>query len=169
MRGRVRLQQLGFEIRRARLARGLTQAQLAAAAGLSRTTINQLENGSVADLGIRKLQDLIKPLGLTLSITPSFKSRGPDFLQMAATTASVSYKHALTEDELLWALLTGKAPAGRRPHLRSLLDEAPPSLLTGVVSEVIPWTKPGRIEKNLSKLARETGASRAVDEWLKSA
>ena len=55
------------EIKRFRLARGLTQAQLAAAAHLSRTTLNQLENGLVKDLGIRKVQAVLEQLGLVLA------------------------------------------------------------------------------------------------------
>ena len=50
----VRIQELGSEIRKVRQARGLTQAQLARAAGLSRETLNLLESGLVRDLGIRK-------------------------------------------------------------------------------------------------------------------
>ncbi|TMH47884.1 MAG: helix-turn-helix transcriptional regulator, partial [Betaproteobacteria bacterium] len=39
----MRLQEIGSSIRTARSAGGLTQAELADRAGLSRTTLNQLE------------------------------------------------------------------------------------------------------------------------------
>ncbi len=51
------------------------------------------------------------------------KKRGPDFVRMACTSASVSFRELLTEDELVRALVTGKVPGNRRPHLRSLIEE----------------------------------------------
>lgn len=164
----MRLQEIGFRIRRARIARGLTQASLAAAASLSRTTLNQLENGLFPDLGVRKIQLLLDELGLTLAVEPAERGRR-DFVQMACTTANVSFRTALTEEELIRALLTGQVPSGRRPHLRALIDETSPALLAGLVSEVGRWSKPGRVEKNLVKLAEQVGASRGIDNWLKTA
>jgi transcriptional regulator with XRE-family HTH domain len=165
----LRLQELGYEIRRARLARGLTQAQLAAAAGLSRTTLNQLENGVFPDLGVKKLRAILNHVGLVLTVQQAPKIPRPDFIRMACTTASVSYKNALTEDELIRALLDGKIPAGRKPHLRTLFDEATPSLLKGLVTEASRWTKPGRVEKNLVRIARDIGSTGRITEWLKTA
>lgn len=160
----MRLQELGYEIRRARLTHGLTQAQLAAAAGLSRTTLNQLENGVFPDLGVQKLRALLNHVGLELTIQQAPKKTRLDFIRMACTTASVSYKSALTEDELIRALLDGKVPAGRKPHFRTLLDEAAPALLTGLVMEAGRWAKPGRVEKNLVKIARDIGSTRRITE-----
>ena len=88
---------------------------------------------------------------------------------MACATASVSYKIELTEDELIHALLTGKLAAGKHPHLRSLLDEAAPALLRGLVDEASKWTKPGRVEKNLEKIANDVGAARRIANWMKAA
>ena len=45
----------------------------------------------------------------------------------------MSFKDALTEKELLRVLLTGKVPAERRPHIRLLLEEAPRSLVEGLI------------------------------------
>jgi transcriptional regulator with XRE-family HTH domain len=162
----MRAQELGYAIRRRRIERDLTQAQLAAAAGLSRTTLNQLETGLFTDLGVRKLQAILDQLGLTLSIREAPRASRPDFIRMACTTASVSYKSALTEDELVRSLISGKVPPGKRPHLRALLDEATTSLLKGLVRETSRWTKPGRVKKNIARIAREVGASRRIDEWL---
>jgi len=165
----VRLQELGYAIRQARLERGLTQARLANAAGLSRTTLNQLENGLFPDLGVRKVLAILEKLRLDLAVQPVPETRRPDFIRMACTTANVSYKIALTEDELIRALLTGKTPAGKRPHLRALLDEAAPELLRGLVGEAGKWTKPSRVEKNLGKIAHDVGAARRMATWLKTA
>ena len=164
----MRLQELGYEIRRARIARGLTQAQLAEASGLSRITLNQLENGFFPDLGVKKIQAILDSLGLDTSIQPATKARQPDYIRMACTTASVSFKSALTEDELVRALLTGKIATGKRPHFRVLLEEASPAVLTGLAQEVGRWTKPGRLEKNLAKIAHDIGSTRKIGEWLKT-
>lgn len=164
----MRLQDIGYQIRQARIARELTQAQLAHAAKVSRTTLNQLENGLFPDLGIKKLWAILDQVGLALAIQSAEKTAEPDFVRMACTTANVSYRDTLSEDELIRALLTGKIPAGRRPHFRTLLDEATPTLLQGLAKEVGRWTKPGRLEKNLDMIAREINSKREIGEWLKS-
>jgi len=64
----MKLEQIGHEIRRSRLSQGLTQAQLADSAHITRTTLNQLENGVIKDLGIRKVEALLDQLGLALLI-----------------------------------------------------------------------------------------------------
>lgn len=163
----MRIQELGSEIRRIRQARGLTQAQLARAAGLSRETLNLLESGLVRDLGIRKVLAVLDHLGLSVTLEEGMRPRRPDYLSMACTTANVSFKSVLTEDELIHALVTGKVPAKRGPHLRALFNEAPIPLLQGLTSEAARWTKPGKLEKNLRKLASDLGVSRSVEEWLK--
>lgn len=164
----MRIQELGSEIRRARQARGLTQAQLARAAGLSRETLNLLESGLVRDLGIRKVLAVLEHLGLSLTLQQGGRPRRPDYVSMACTTANVSFKSALTEDELIHALVTGKVPEKRAPHLRTLFNEAPEALLQGLAEEAAGWTKPGKLEKNLRKLASDLGVSRSVEGWLKT-
>ncbi len=159
------LQAIGHEIRRSRLARGLTQGQLAAAAHITRTTLNQLENGLVKDLGVRKVQAILEQLGLALVVDRS-PEKAPDFLRLASTAASVSFKTALTERELLHALLTGNVPAARRPHLRTLLEEARPALLKGLIKQVSRWSVPGKVERNLRKLAAAVGLPEGPDKWL---
>ena len=164
----VRIQELGSEIRKARQARGLTQAELARAAGISRETLNLLESGLVRDLGIRKVLAVLDHLGLSVALQEGMPPRRPDYVSMACTTANVSFKSALTEDELIHALVTGKVPAKRSPHLRALFNEAPITLLQGLADEAARWTKPGKLEKNLQKLASGLGASRSVEGWLKT-
>jgi transcriptional regulator with XRE-family HTH domain len=155
-------------VRQARRARGLTQAQLAAAARVSRTTLNQLENGLFPDLGFKKLQALLEQLGFTLSVEQASTQRGADFVRMACIAANVSYESELTENELIRTFLTGKILQGKRPHIRLLLEEAPPSLLQGLIRELSRWAKPGRVEKNVTKIAHDIGSARNVEEWLKT-
>ena len=163
----MRVQELGSEIRRARLGRGLTQAELAASAGLSRQTLNSLENGLVRELGIRKVLALLDRLGMELAVEHGKRPRRPDYVRMACTTANVSFKSALTEDELVRALVTGKIPEARSAHIRTLLDEAPAALFNGLVAEAGRWIDPGKLERNLLRLAR--GGARSNRRWGQTA
>jgi len=162
----MRLQEIGSAIRTARSAGGLTQAELADRAGLSRTTLNQLENGLFPDIGVKKVQNVLDLLGLDLSVIRAPMKRAPDFIRMACTSGSVRYREPLTEDELVHALLSGKVPRNRRPHLRSLLEEAPETVLKGLVGQVGVWAKPGKVEKNFLKIAEALDASHRVNKWL---
>ncbi len=152
------IQELGSEIRRARQTQRLTQAQLAAQVGLSRNTLNRLENGLFPDLGIKKAGAILEHLGMELAIRPlAPKRKSPDFVSMACTSSSVSFREILKPEELIHALLSGKAPPRRMPHFRVLLEEAPLPLLKGLVEQVGAWVKPGKVERNLAKIARQAG------------
>ncbi len=61
---------IGKEIRKARRGRKLSQAEVAGALGMSRTTIGQIENGTVQDIGVRKLIRVLEFLGLELRVRP---------------------------------------------------------------------------------------------------
>ena len=62
---------IGEKIREARNSRKISQAELAKALGMSRTTIGQIENGSVQEIGVRKLIRLLEILGLELRVRPA--------------------------------------------------------------------------------------------------
>lgn len=51
----MQLYEIGQAVAKRRTELDLTQAQLARLAGLSRLTVNQLENGKLTDLGVNKL------------------------------------------------------------------------------------------------------------------
>ena len=62
---------IGQHIRQARKSRKITQADLAKALGMSRTTIGQIENGAVPDVGVRKLIRILEFLELELRVRPA--------------------------------------------------------------------------------------------------
>ena len=62
---------LGIKIRQARKEKRLTQAQLAELAGIARKTLSQIENGTVPDIGIRKVERTLEVLGLELTVRPA--------------------------------------------------------------------------------------------------
>jgi transcriptional regulator with XRE-family HTH domain len=144
----------------------LTQAQLALAANVSRTTLNQLENGVIQDLGIRKIKAILDEVGLELAVADAaLKPKSTDYLRVASTSASVGFKESLTEKELLRTMLTGNVPANRRPHLRKLLEESPRALIEGLVRQVGRWARPGKIEKNFDKIAAALGIAESGSKW----
>ena len=61
---------LGRSIREARKTRKLTQSEVAAAAGIVRSTLSQLEAGMIQDIGIRKVLRVLDFLGLELTVRP---------------------------------------------------------------------------------------------------
>jgi transcriptional regulator with XRE-family HTH domain len=60
--------EIGKQIRQARKNRNITQAELAKALGMSRTTIGQIENGNVQEIGVRKLIRVLEFLELELRV-----------------------------------------------------------------------------------------------------
>lgn len=59
---------IGQQIRQTRKKRKISQAELAKALGMSRTTIGQIENGTVQEIGVRKLIRIFEFLGLELRV-----------------------------------------------------------------------------------------------------
>lgn len=130
----MQLFEIGALVKERRVALGLSQERLGSLAGLSRVTINQLENGNVQDLGINKLANLLHILGLQLEarLRPA-KANG---LSMATVTANVSYRDTLTPEVLAQALESGDLPKGYEPQISALLDEAPLPVVVKAVEEV---------------------------------
>lgn len=62
---------IGEHIRTARKQKCISQQTVAAALGMSRTTIGQIENGTVQDIGVRKLIRILEYLGLELRVRPA--------------------------------------------------------------------------------------------------
>ncbi len=62
------LAEIGQKLREARKRQRLSQGELAASLGMSRATISAIENGTVVEIGVRKLMALATMLGLELFI-----------------------------------------------------------------------------------------------------
>ena len=76
----MRLDEIGQVIRKARKTQQLTQAQLSASLGMSRATLSAIENGTVPEIGIRKILALCDALGLEL--ISQQKSKRPTLQQL---------------------------------------------------------------------------------------
>ena len=158
----MNLTDLGQLVHFRRQALGLSQARLAAMSGLSRATINQLETGSLVDLGAAKLIGLLNLVGIDLD---ALARKGHNHaLESVSQTASVSYKSQLEPADLAAALVDGALPQRLTPHIATLLDEAPLSLIVAAVEEVALSSSlaPKLLWKHLFQWAKELHSPRAV-------
>lgn len=164
--------ELGSTVRTRRSDMGLTQTTLAKLSGLSRATVNQVENGTINDLSLTRASKLLGVLGLSMTVTAPrprhLKSRDSkrSALELAARTASVSYRVAMGADQLRESLATEVVPPQFMPHVHTLLEEAPVSLLASVVEELHDGLGLDRTQvwKKMRTLARQFKSSREL--WL---
>jgi HTH-type transcriptional regulator / antitoxin HipB len=63
------MQEIGALLRGARKAGGQSQEELAKPLGMSRATISAIENGTVGEIGVRKLMALCAALGLSIQVS----------------------------------------------------------------------------------------------------
>jgi transcriptional regulator with XRE-family HTH domain len=159
----MNLRELGGLVRYRRESVGLSQERLARLSGLSRATINQLENGTLVDLGVSKLANLMDLLGLQLEANPC-KPTSRHALRMASRTASVSYRTPIGTRQLADALTTGELPPNLIAHVSTFLDEAPLSLVVSAVEEAARsrGVPPKRIWQHLAHWAHEFRSPRAA-------
>jgi transcriptional regulator with XRE-family HTH domain len=160
----MNLAEIGQRIRERREALGLSQDRLAKLGGLSRVTVNQLETGAIGELGVTKLLALLDLLGLTLDA--STRPERKHALQMASRTASVSYKTSLEPGVLARALADGMLPAAITPHVATLLDEAPLSIIVSAIEEAASrhHVPPKQIWRHLIQWAHDLQSPRQV--WI---
>jgi transcriptional regulator with XRE-family HTH domain len=76
----MKLNDIGQRIAQARKRQKLTQSSLAAQLGMSRATLSGIENGTVAEIGIRKVLSVCAALGLEL--VAQEKTRRPTLQQL---------------------------------------------------------------------------------------
>ncbi len=69
----INLFTIGTKIRRVRTAGGVSQAALAERAGVSRATINAIENGSIKEIGVHRLMEIVR---VADAIPPVVKESG---------------------------------------------------------------------------------------------
>ena len=78
------LYEIGQNIRNERKRRKLTQGRLADLLGMSRATISQIENGTVQDIGVRKILRILEILDLELKVRKAGSPPTLDELQQEA-------------------------------------------------------------------------------------
>lgn len=94
--------------------------------------------------------------------TASPNRRVKNYVRMACMSASTSFREKLSADELVHALLTGRIPVDRRPHLRCLLAEAPPGVIRGLVQQLGANAGQEVITRNLACIAKELRSEKSL-------
>ena len=158
----MNLREFGSMVSAHRANLGMSQEQLALFSGLSRATINELERGSLEELGVIKLSAILSVVDLDLGATE--KKPMKNALSTASTTASVSYKDSMSPKDLLKAMVTGAYPPNLLPQIATLLDEAPLPIIVSAVREAAEKTgvTPKKIWRNLKRWAEELNSPRSV-------
>ena len=163
------LHELGRAVHARRAEMGLTQACLAKLSGLTRQTINQVENGTVTDLSLNRAERLARTIGLSLSVESTSVKAKPgrgsmSALVRAARLASVSYRQPLEPSRLRKIIMGAELPCDYAPHLHVFLDEAPPSLLASVAAQLEREAGVGRETtwKRFRLLARDLKSRRDI-------
>ena len=164
--------ELSTAVRIRRSDMGLTQMALATLSGLSRATVNQVEKGTIKDLSLTMAARLLEALGLSVAIaTPRQRpaSREPEkekseALDIAARTASVSYKMPVSATHLREAFNSGTPAPEFHPHVYALLDEASVSLLASVVEQLHreEGVERAQVWKRMRELAHRLKSSREI-------
>lgn len=108
---------------------------------------------------------IVRVLGLDISTLQPLAPR--PWLDMAARTASVSYRGSLPSDVLASMLAEGRVVSEWFPHLGHLLDETPLSLLILAIEQFanqqhLPFTT---LWRNLGQLAQACQSHRLAG-WL---
>lgn len=80
------LSEIGKRLREARTATGRSQEDVARPLGMSRATISAIENGTVNEIGVRKLMALCGALGLELSVVAHVRPTLRDLRNEASGT-----------------------------------------------------------------------------------
>ena len=152
----------GHAVSARRVELGLTQAQLAHMSGLSRQTLVGLEKGTLSDLGVNRVGQVMAVLGLDSAKPDIYARRKKRGLWMAAKTASVSYAHELAPEVLEQVLSSGDVPPSFSPHLTHLLDEAPVPTVVMAVEEAAAHAHlpPRKVWRNVAKLAQSLSVHR---------
>jgi len=104
--------QVGLIAASARKTRGLTQAELAQLAGVSRQLVNRLEAGTATGIALDKLLHILNAAGCTLDVSPigADASSVPDSTQTGPTVLLPDYLNVVNAlDESLFDPANGGA------------------------------------------------------------
>ena len=162
---------IGSAARTRRSDMGLTQARVAELCDLPLATVEQLENGSIGELNWGHAVRLLSVLGLTVQVSNPRSTRrqrkeGTPALEIAARSASTSYKEILSAEDLRIALLNTTYPGNVKPYVRAFLEEAPIALIADVVEQLHHETGVDRFElwQQMRDMACVTHTVREI--WL---
>jgi len=88
----------GAVIKQARRDAKLSQAELAARLRMSRTTISQVESGTIPELGVRKYVQICESLGLAFAVAPR---TAPSWAELQSLNAERAAEAARLADQAI--------------------------------------------------------------------
>lgn len=117
---------------------GLSADRLAHIAAVDRQVIDDLFARRNTCLDVSVAERIANVVGLGLGVLGQRPRRvsAKTAADVAAQVASTSYRDPLLAGTLLQALTSGVIPHDFRPHIRTLLDEAPVGLLARLADEL---------------------------------
>ncbi len=156
---------MGNVVRQARRAAGLSQKELARLAGISRATLNYLENEPDSDMGAIKLLHVLDVLGVRLVLEQPASSA--DAAAVAAAIGALPRAERIPVPVLVESLITGRQPIGHEAALARFLDQAPMAAVVAAVrlAAAHDGMAPKAAWKHAVLLAAAAGCTRT--EWAR--
>lgn len=152
----MELREIGEALRHARMASGLSQAELATLVGVSRATINALETGN-GDTVASTILTACDVLGIRLEPSAATSAHPTNSLEWAAASASTSYRTAMHTRDLQAALASGQVPTQFVPHLAYIVNELSDARLLRIIRDTSMRSgkPPKRVWRNARRIADE--------------
>ena len=157
---------MGSVVRAYRKASGLSQKDLAKAAGVSRATLNYLESGREdLEIGASKLLAVLAVLGIPLGV-PDLVDRAGDEAVVSAALEGLGKGRRLSEGDLMEALASGRIPAKADAGLAAFLEHAPEG--AGPAAIRLAAARSGNPAKEITRNGRSLAKSLhvAAAPWL---
>ena len=157
---------MGSAVRAHRKASGLSQKDLAKAAGVSRATLNYLESGREdMEIGASKLLAILAVLGIPVGV-PVDVSRDADEATVGAALAGQGKGRSLAEGVLMEALASGRIPPKAEAGVAEFLEHAPEG--AGPAAVRLAAARSGNPPKEISRNGRALAKALhvACPAWL---
>ena len=119
---------------------GLTPQRLSEISAVPIETVRQLLEGTHGcDICISDAECIANAVGLSVCVLNYRRRKGhkTSAAVIASRTASTSFAEVIPPDVLMQSLSGGSAAIQYRPHIRTLLDEAPIGLLADLAYELL--------------------------------
>lgn len=147
---------LGRRLRELRELAGMTQAELAAQTGFSRSTISRLENRD--DIGVAILQKFVSGLGARLRIGASFDATSPVMLRIREAF-DVEHSH---DDQLLFPIFEEEPFKPSRDVVLSIKPQYSTPILEGSKTVELRRRFPVKVPRGTLAYIYSTSPTRAL-------
>lgn len=143
---------IGSTVRAYRKASGLSQKDLAKAAGVSRATLNYLESGREdLEIGASKLLAVLAVLGIPVEV-PEQVDRAGDEALVEDALSGLGKGGRLSEGDLMEAFASGRIPPKAESGLAAFLEHAPEG--AGLAAVRLAAARSGNPAKEISRNGR---------------